>query len=49
MMNQKPKTETEQFTIRIPVDLANKLRTRSLAVNKSVTRLIVDRLKAGVK
>ena len=48
-MNQKPKIETERFTINLPVELANKLRARSLVVNKSVTRLIVDRLKAGEK
>jgi hypothetical protein len=38
----KKKQETERFTLAIPIDLARKMRKRSIAENKAVTKVIVE-------
>ena len=41
--------EKEQFTLRLPVEIANKLREIAMALDVSVTQFIVDVLKKELK
>ena len=41
--------EKEQFTLQIPVELANKLREVAMALDVSTTQVIVDILKKELK
>ena len=39
----------EQFTLRLPVEIANKLREIAMALDVSTTQVIVDILKKALK
>jgi len=41
--------EKEKFTLRVPVELANKLREIAMALDVSTTQVIVDILKKALK
>ena len=41
--------EKEQFTLRVPVELANKLREVAMALDVSTTKVIIAVLKKALK